>query len=86
MDEEQEMNRRRARWAQNAIEAFAEETGLDPDVDGWDSIMGDLLTDMMHFADQRGVSWPELEALAYRRFEEEIEEAGGPSRKRWYPF
>ena len=42
----------RAHWAEVAIRAFQQETGCDPE----DSL-GDLLTNLMHWAEARGFSF-----------------------------
>ena len=52
-------NRDRARWARNALAVFTAETfsGDDPDtMDRGDleSAVGDLICDLLHFAEQQG--------------------------------
>ncbi|MEI8166331.1 MAG: hypothetical protein WCG26_08130, partial [Chloroflexales bacterium] len=44
-------NARRAAWARLALETFAAATGLDldPEHDGPETAIGDLLTDLRHY-------------------------------------
>ena len=46
-----------AMWADVALRAFAEPTGLDFEADGWDTAISDLLADLHHLADRHDVSW-----------------------------
>ena len=51
------LNDSRAMWAEVALRAFTEETGLDIDGDGWDIAICDLVADLRHLADRHHVSW-----------------------------
>lgn len=45
-------NEDRANWAQTAITAYQKRVGTDDE-----SVLGDLLTDLHHWADQNGHDW-----------------------------
>lgn len=49
------MNLNRANWAQTALEAFAEEVGQDMETEV-ESVIGDLLGDLMHFCKQTSLT------------------------------
>jgi len=70
------MNEERARWALNALEAYAAETGLDlspePEGDGIKTGILDLLTDLFHLADALEIDLNVLIELASDHFDDEI--------------
>lgn len=53
------MNKDRAEWAGHAVEQFQRLTGCDGD-----DAFGDLLCDLMHYADARGIEWHRALAIA----------------------
>ena len=62
----EEMNDSRAEWAENAIQGFMEETGVDlPDA------TSDLLDDIMHFCDRMGFDFEAELARARNHYQEE---------------
>lgn len=56
----EQMNDNRSKWAQHAITTFAAVTGCDEE-----DVLGDLLTDLMHWADRHNYDF----ALALFRAE-----------------
>lgn len=69
------MNDDRAQWAENAIEAFAAETGSDRnDGTGKDDAFHDLLQDMIHWCDRYGVDFDEAVARAKSGYRDETME------------
>jgi hypothetical protein len=65
----------RASWADKAILAFREQTGCDHE----DSL-GDLLGDLMHWADARNFDFDAALERARHHYEEELDEARTPVR------
>lgn len=70
-------NELRAAWAETAIQAFAEETGLD--VSGElehepELVLGDLLCDLMHLAERRGFDFDQILQGAQADYECERQE------------
>ena len=53
----EEMNDDRAEWAQVALDAFAHVTGMDTAGEDDETVLGDLLCDIMHWCDRNGVSF-----------------------------
>ena len=51
------LNDSRAMWAEVALRAFTEETGLDIEGDGWDIAICNLVADLRHLADRHDLSW-----------------------------
>lgn len=70
-----EINQRRANWAFEAVRAFTEETRADvDDLNHFETraeIIGDLLCDLLHYAQVCGHDPLSLHASAYRGFVEE---------------
>lgn len=86
-------NRERAEWGKAALAVFTAQTysGDHPDsMDAGDleSAIQDLITDLIHFANQKGIDVARLHALALGMFEAEVHEdqvAGCTCRQRsWY--
>ncbi len=60
----------RAEWAESAITAFMEATGVERG-----DALCDLLADLRHWSDKNQVDWQEALERAYMHYEAEIEEA-----------
>jgi hypothetical protein len=50
-------NDERAEWAQVALNAFAKETRMDTAGEDDATVLGDLLTNLMHWCDRNGVDF-----------------------------
>lgn len=61
----------RAEWAENALRTFAEQTGQDPDTDGWQEILSDFLANARHFADREALDYTECDSTGAGLYEEE---------------
>lgn len=61
------MNRRRAGWALQALKAFARATGLDLRID-FDTALGDLLANLRHLCDERGLDFPAFDQRAHEYY------------------
>lgn len=73
-------NETRADWAYTALEAFARETRQDLRGDlryALDSVVGDLLCDLMHFCHQHQIDFHKCLQTGAFNFEAELEEEGG---------
>jgi hypothetical protein len=66
------MNDRRAEWAAAALRAFMEATGTDEE-----NALGDLLTDMMHWADRNNFDFDSALDRARCHYVEETDGNGG---------
>jgi NTP pyrophosphatase (non-canonical NTP hydrolase) len=66
-------NEDRAGWAEVACEAFAEITGQDMEND-LPEIIGDLIANLMHLANQNGMSVEDRLENARMHYDAEIEE------------
>lgn len=64
------INNDRAKWALEAVAAFQRATGLS-DADGLDTAIGDLLGDLQHLCDQKGLDFEALVDKGGRYYEEE---------------
>jgi hypothetical protein len=66
-------NSDRASWAQVGLEAFADEVGLDlnPDVDGPEDAVHDLIVDLAHYCQREGLELGKIIAGAVRVYSEE---------------
>ena len=67
-------NADRADWAFRACQVFAQDTGLQIRYDGMFTVIGDLLIDLRHLADQYGLDWRDLLDRANLHYEAEIKE------------
>jgi hypothetical protein len=77
-------NERRAQWARNAFEAFAGQSRQRIDLpDGDTEIIGGLLCDLHHWADEHGPVWDE--ALSQGEMHYEAEGMTPPGRRRCQP-
>lgn len=58
----EDMNDERAKWAENALTLFANETGLlgPNDDDDVETVVKDFLSDLAHFCDRRNLDLPDL--------------------------
>lgn len=67
----------RASWALKAIETFADQTGLDidPDGDGIETAMGDLLGDLMHLCKELDIDFYDMLHKGEGYFSFETQEA-----------
>lgn len=66
------MNDDRAEWAGLAVKAFAERVFHNPaDREDAETVFGDLLVDLFHWADRHGVDFEEQLRNALRNYEEE---------------
>lgn len=65
------MNAERAKWALAALETFSKETGVKVEADGLETVAGDLLGDLMHLCDQKGVAFSDILESAQRHYEVE---------------
>lgn len=68
-------NEKRAEWADKAVEAFAKATRMEEEDDF--IVLTDLLCDLMHWCDQRGISWDKAVGAgrSHYEFEHDGEEA-----------
>lgn len=66
----------RAEWAELAIDTFAKATGMRSERNDEDdeTILGDLLTDLRHWAAANGVDFDAICAGSAHTFAEEVEE------------
>jgi hypothetical protein len=65
-------NDRRARWAREALETFARQSGQSADLlDGDTEVIGDLLCDLHHWADAHDVLWDQALARGEMHYEAE---------------
>src|SRR5688572_9972509 len=71
-----EMNRRRAAWAEIALDAFtaAKAEKLPLDREEFETAIGDLITDLLHLARKRHISAGQLYAHAMRMFNGEVQD------------
>lgn len=69
------MNLRRARWAGHAVEAFAQQTGAEL----WPEAISDLLCDIGHLCDAKGLNFRAITASAIGVWAVEQEEPEGVS-------
>lgn len=71
-------NTDRARWAKNAIDFFAEETGLMPDIEEdereYATAVADLLSDIIHFCNQNEINFFDALDRAEMNFDAEVHE------------
>ena len=85
------MNDARARWAQVAVTAFAEQTGAedDPDVNGAplmdvaNEALCDLFVDLLHLALARGIHVPALLEHTYEYYRAEFAEEDDMPYREW---
>ena len=79
----------RAGWAHEAVQKFAEVTGLTASNDTLDTKVGDLLSDLMHLTLIEGLDFDEILERARGYFQEELSmERDTPRvtrRKDWDP-
>ena len=66
-------NEDRANWADSAICAFALDVGQDPEFE-IEEIIGDLLADLMHYCNQKGLNFDELLSRGRDHYECEMAE------------
>lgn len=66
------MNIKRAEWAEKALRVFSKETGVNPDGDGYDLAIADLICDLRHLADRQKVSFKEIMKGVAMHYEAEI--------------
>jgi 8-oxo-dGTP pyrophosphatase MutT (NUDIX family) len=69
-------NNDRAAWAEVALRAFAEETGLKPEADEWETVVGDLLADIAHFCDRNDLDFLEIVNRSRRHYSAETSGRG----------
>ena len=68
-----EMNRKRANWAQEAMEAVpAFSRMMDPAEGGPYTATKDLLCDLMHFCDREGIDFDEVLDAAKNLYDGEV--------------
>lgn len=65
-------NEDRASWAEHALRAFAQITGIQQEDEY--TRMADLIADLRHLADDFDLDWNEVIQRAYGNYEEEVEE------------
>jgi len=66
------LNLKRAGWAEVALEAFSVETGMDGANEDRETVLGDLLGDLMHNCDLNVVDFNEVLEKSRRLYEQEI--------------
>lgn len=66
-------NTDRAMWAQAAVNAFAEVTRMDTAGEDAETILGDLLADLRHWALLNDIDYAKVDAGAQENFEHEQE-------------
>ena len=68
-------NADRAEWAEKAIKVFAVEVGEDSDLEADpETVLSDLIGDLMHYCDIRKVDWYEALRRGTNYHSEEVEE------------
>ena len=65
----------RANWADKAIRSFRKQTGCD-----YEDSLGDLIADLMHWADARDFDFDAAFYRARHHYEAELSEEGAPIR------
>lgn len=76
------VNARRAEWAGEAIDRFADITGRRNGNSSDQEILNDLLCDLMHWADRSGsADFEQAYAMGRMFYEEELEEEDTPQAK-----
>ena len=70
-------NEDRANWANESIQLFARNVGLDRSGDDDETAFKDLLADMRHWCDQRGIDFDALAEGSREGYEEEVAEEEG---------
>jgi len=74
-------NTDKAKFAEVAVKAYAEKTGLaSPDEDE-ETKVSDLVADLMHYCDRTGVDWSTVMYRAHRHYGEEVKEQSKARRK-----
>lgn len=69
----EEMNESRAGWAGRAVDAFADEVfHRDEDREELDTVLGDLLCDLRHWCDRKGLNFHEILNRSNLHYAEEI--------------
>lgn len=66
-------NAERAAWAWDACDTFADATGLSVD-DELPSVIGDLIANLLHLAEQEGLCAESILGTSRMHFEAELEE------------
>ena len=69
-----DQNAHRAVWARRALAAFQEETGLT-DADGLDTVLTDLLCDLVHLCGQEGIEFERVLLRARTHYDAETRDA-----------
>lgn len=64
-------NDNRAAWAATALNAFADVTMMNTAGEDGETILGDLLADLMHWCDRNGVDFNDMLERARDHYEEE---------------
>lgn len=64
-------NNLRATWASHAVRAYAARC-FPSGGEAPETVIGDLLADMRHLCDAIGVDYDDVDAAAWRRYDEEI--------------
>lgn len=67
-------NAMRAKWADESIQLFARNTGLDTSGDEEETAFKDLLADMRHWCDERGIDFEFHVQNSFHVYQEEVEE------------
>lgn len=67
-------NKRRAKWADESIQLYAANTGLDTSGDEEETAFKDLLADMRHWCAARNIDFDWLAENSREVFEEEVAE------------
>jgi hypothetical protein len=67
----EDMNDNRADWAGLAIHKFAQTTGMDEANEDNDTILSDMLTDILHWCDRNKVDFDECLSVARSNYVDE---------------
>lgn len=65
-------NKDRAERAEKSLKAYAPEVGLSPDLDEPDTMVTDLITDLMHYCDWKEISFNMVLFRAEDHYREEV--------------
>ena len=65
-------NEERAEWAQASLDVYTKLTGLTKE-DGLQTAIVDLIGDLRHLADSKGIDWDEVKARANDHYSAETE-------------
>jgi hypothetical protein len=72
----EEQNDDRAEWALDAVQCFMKRTGLTEEGDGLDTAIYDLIADLAHLCDRRGLDLYDLCRQSHEHYSAETDGVG----------